>query len=297
MTVPEVSRPVVRWHGGKWKLAPWIITHLPPHRIYVEPFGGGGSVLMRKARSYAEVYNDLDDDIVNLFRVLRGPRAQELIDALRLTPFARTEFLNAYDPTDDQLERARRLVIRSFMGFGSNGHNIAVKTGFRSNANRSGTTPAHDWANYPDALAGIIERLEGVVVEHKDAVECMRQHDSAETLHYVDPPYLFSTRSLANPYDLKYRGGKGTAHRGAMYAHEMTDDDHLALLTALRELVGMVVLSGYPSALYDATLADWRRVETAAHADGARPRIEVLWLNEAAAHELEAGHSQQRLAL
>jgi len=87
------TRPVVRWHGGKWLRAPWIITHFPPHRVYVEPFGGGGSVLLRKPRAYAEVYNDLDNEVVDLFRVLRDRElATRLIELLRLTPFARAEF-------------------------------------------------------------------------------------------------------------------------------------------------------------------------------------------------------------
>lgn len=283
----NVKRPVLRWHGGKWLLAPWIVSNFPAHRVYVEPFGGGGSVLMRKPRSYAEVWNDLDDDVVNLFRVLREPdQSERLIELLRLTPFARKEFLLAYEATDDPVEKARRLVIRSFMGFGSNGHNRAVKTGFRANANRSGTTPAKDWENYPGLLTDVIARLSGVVVENRDAKEIMEQHDGAETLHYLDPPYLFSTRSLKNPYDLKYRGGKGTAHRGAMYAHEMTDEQHAELLSFARDLQGMVVLSGYPSPLYDDALRDWHRIERKSHADGARPRVEVLWLNPAAASRM-----------
>mgnify|MGYP000205820787 CR=1 FL=1 len=127
------SRPVLRWHGGKWLLAPWIIEHFPPHRVYVEPFGGAASVLLRKPRSYGEVYNDLDEDVVNLFRVLRSDRAGELVEALRLTPFARREFNDAYAPTDNELELARQLIVRSFMGFDSAGHNRDNgRTGFRA---------------------------------------------------------------------------------------------------------------------------------------------------------------------
>jgi DNA adenine methylase len=279
-----VTRPVLRWHGGKWLLAPWIIEHFPAHDVYVEPFGGAGSVLMRKARSYAEIWNDLDGDVVNLFQVLRSGRGQDLVDALRLTPFSRVEFNEAYEPTDDALERARRLIIRSFMGFGSNGHNVKAKTGFRANSNRSGTTPAHDWVNYPDSLREVVKRLEGVTIENRDAVEIMRQHDGPEVLHYVDPPYVPSTRSLKNPYDIKYRGG--------MYAHEMAEEDHAPLLEALRGLSGMVVLSGYPAPLYEAALGDWRRVEKQALADGARERTEVLWINPACAARLDAARSQ-----
>lgn len=155
----EVQRPAVRWHGGKWLLAPWIHGFFPPHRVYVEPFGGGASVMLRKSRSYGEIYNDLDVEVVNLFRVLQSARAAELHYKLTMTPFARDEFDLAYEIADDDVERARRLIIRSFMGFGSNGHSRV--TGFRANSNRSGTTPAHDWANYAAALPKLIERMSG----------------------------------------------------------------------------------------------------------------------------------------
>lgn len=271
------SRPVLRWHGGKWKLAPWIVAQFPPHRVYVEPFGGAASVLLRKPRSYAEIYNDLDGDVVNLFRVLRSARAGELIEALRLTPFARAEFEESYVATDDPVERARRLIVRSQMGFGSDGHNIEIRTGFRANSNRSSTTPAHDWVNYPDALARIVARLAGAVVECRDAAEVMARHDGPDTLHYVDPPYLPATRSQ------KSRRGKVRYHA---YAHEMTDADHERLLAFLPGLQGAVVLSGYPSAMYDDALPGWSRLERRALADGARERTEVMWINPAA----HAGH-------
>jgi DNA adenine methylase len=255
-------RPALRWHGGKWLLAPWIISHFPAHRIYVEPFGGGGSVLLRKPRSYGEIWNDLDDDVVNMFKVLRSNRSAELVEALRLTPFSRTEFEEAYGATDDPVEKARRLVIRCFMGFGSNGH--SRKTGFRANSNRSGTTPAHDWINYPDSLVTVIERLSGVVIEKRDAKKVMLTHDSDQTLHYVDPPYVFATRS-----DLSKD-----------YSHEMTDADHVELIEFLKTLKGAVVLSGYANDIYERIIPPhWHCAERASLADGAKKRVEVLWIN------------------
>lgn len=267
-----VTRPPMRYHGGKWRLAPWIIAHLPPHRCYVDPFGGGASVLMRKPRSYAEVYNDLAGDVVNVFRVLRDPeQAAQLEHLARLTPFARDEFnectADAINAIDDPVERARRTVFRSLAGFGSAASNPKHATGFRANSNRSGSTPAHDWMRWPDHVAAWTERLAGVVIENRDALAVMAQHDAITTLHYVDPPYVHSTRMLA--------AAKGRS----LYVHEMTDDQHRELLTFLRGLRGMVVLSGYRCQIYDDMLGDWQRVDRMSFADGARDRVESLWLS------------------
>lgn len=267
-------RPILRWHGGKFALAPWIISHFGKHRVYVEPFGGVWSVGFRKPRAEAEVWNDLDGELVNLFAVLRDPaRASRLTAALRLTPFARQEFNAAYQPARSGVERARRLIVRSFMGHGSDGASGKYRTGFRANSNRSGSTPAVDWVNLPDSLDIATDRLRGVVIESRPAIDVMARHDSAQTLHYVDPPYLHETRTRAHR----------RADNGGVYRHELTDDDHAQLLAFLRTLKGMVVLSGYPAPLYDQALPDWRRIERAALADGALPRTEVLWLNPAAA--------------
>lgn len=266
------TRPALRYHGGKWRLAPWIISHFPPHRVYVEPFGGAASVLLRKPRSYTEVYNDLNDDLVEFFRVLRDrEQAERLIEMLRLTPFARTEFEAAYIPSEDPVERARRMLVRAFMGFGSASVICGHKTGFRANSNRSGTTPAHDWMNYPDALHAIVDRLQGVVIEHREALACMRQHDGQETLYYVDPPYVHATRQFE------------CTRAKTVYSNEMTDADHEALAAGLNNLSGMVILSGYRCELYDGLYARWERRAKQAFADGARARIECVWLNPAAA--------------
>lgn len=270
-----VNRPALRWHGGKFLLAQRILPFFPAHRCYTESFGGAASVLLQKPRAHAEVYNDLDDHVVGLFRVLREPQsAARLTELLRLTPFARREFQVPYEVTDEPIEAARRLVIRSFMGFGSNGHAAPARghrsTGFRSNSDRSGTTPARDWANYPNELWQIVDRLAGVVIESRDAVDLMRRHDKPTTLHYVDPPYVHESRRDAH-----------------MYRHELDRRGHIRLLAALKRLTGMVVLSGYASELYDLRLKKWQRIELPSFADGARPRTEVLWLNAACAAALD----------
>jgi len=263
---PNVERPILRYHGGKWKLAPWIISHFPEHRVYVEPYGGAASVLMQKRRSYAEIYNDLDGELVNLFRVVRE-RGAELTKALELTPFSREDYRQSFELCEDPLEQARRTTVRSFMGFGSNALCRNIQSGFRSNSNRRGTTPAHDWANFPESLQAIISRLQAVVIENRDAMEVCLRHDGPETLYYCDPPYVHDTRS-----------SKVHGHHG--YNFEMTDEQHCEMAEVLRELKGTVIVSGYACHLYDEELfADWHRVERAALADGALDRTEVLWMN------------------
>lgn len=275
-----ITRPALRYHGGKFRLAPWIMQFLPEHRVYVEPFGGAASVLLRKDRSHAEVYNDMDGEVVNLFKVLRDNGAA-LVSQVELTPFAREEFRQAYQECDTPLERARRTLVRSYMGFGSAGAS-GQSTGFRANSNRSHKTPAHDWASFPAALATIVNRFRGVVIENRDALQVMHHHDAVTTLHYVDPPYVHSTRNLRT--------------RAPAYRHEMSDDDHRHLAAGLRALHGMVVLSGYPCELYDQELfADWERHECRAMADGAKERTEVIWLNPACSQALQRNRTQPDL--
>lgn len=274
------NRPILRWHGGKWLQARYILPFFPRHRVYTETYGGAWSVGMQKPRSYAEIWNDLDDELVNLFRVLRDAHlGAELHAQLQLTPFARTEFDLAYMPTRRRVERARRLIIRSFMGHGSDGACGVYRTGFRACSNRSGTTPAHDWANYALAVPAMIERLRGVVIERRPAIQVLKRHDAPDALHFVDPPYLHETRTRTHR----------RPDNGGVYRHEMTNLQHAELLGTLCELQGMVVLCGYPSSLYDDTLAGWTKIERESRADGARPRIEVLYLNQACVTALGHG--------
>ncbi len=265
-----LKRPVLRYHGGKWKIGKKIIQYFPPHKCYTEVFGGGANLLLQKQRCYAEVYNDKWDTVVNVFKVLRDPvMAAELRRRIELTPFAREEFEQCGEifirECEDPIEKARLTIARSFMGFGSASTNAEHSTGFRSNSNRSGTTPAHDWMNYPSHIESFTKRLQGVIIENRDYDKVLFAHDSEKTLHYVDPPYVHSTRNLK-------RGN-------AMYAYELTDEEHIELSSNLKSLKGNVILSGYNSDLYKNLYDDWVKIEIATHADGAKDRVECLWLN------------------
>jgi len=265
---PEVTRPALRYHGGKFRLAPWVLRHFPPHKIYTEAFGGAAGVLLRKPRSYAEVYNDLDGEIVNFFRVLRDDTQRaRLIELLALTPYARSEFDAAWEPADDPVEQARRTAIRAGMGFGSAGA-TKESTGFRSDVLRAYTTSMMDWARYPDALRAVGERFAGVLLEHRPAVDLLKHYDGADVLHFVDPPYVHSARKM----------------RQRCYRHEMTDSQHLELLELLDRLEGMVLLCGYDSDIYAGRLRGWAQHRTEAPISAGRGtalRTEVLWLNPA----------------
>jgi len=270
--VKPPTRPALRYHGGKWKIAPWIIAQMPRHSTYVEPFGGAASVLLRKPPVEAEIYNDLDGEVVNLFRVLRDPpTAAELRRLLELTPFARAEFRWSYEPGVDALETAYKTIIRSYMGFSTDSVTRKTQTGFRANRARNknnagwGKHPAHEWATFADVIPDFVARLRTVVIEERDALEVIGTYDSPETLFFVDPPYMKATRG-----DNRHRHG---------YRYEMNDSQHRSLLFVLRQLQGKVIVSGYWSRLYADELSGWRTLQKAAYANCAHARTEHLWMN------------------
>lgn len=269
-----MKHPVIRYHGGKFRLAPWVIQHFPAHRCYVEPYGGAAGVLIQKGRAYAEVYNDVDGDIVNLFRVLQCPRRRaKLTELLVLTPYARAEFELASKPVRNSVERARRTVVRSLMGFGSAGATKGA-TGFRIDTRRKHGTAQDIWRRYPDVIGTIGERLAGVLIENRPAIEVIKAHDEVDTLHYIDPPY---------PHETRVRG----AQYGRYYRHEMTHADHRELLDVLLNARGMVALSTYANAMYSEALQGWALVEKRSRISAGRgttTRVEQLWLNPACQH-------------
>lgn len=259
-----MKHPLIRYHGGKFRLASWIISHFPQHDTYVEPFGGGASVLLTKKPSRIEVYNDLDDEIVNLFQILRDPSlAKQLAHLISLTPYSRTEYTNARAESKCPIERARRLVVKAQMGFGSAGA-TKKNTGFRLDTARGGSDILTIWDKQPDLLLTAASRFKKVLIENRDAIRVMEDHDRPETLFFVDPPYIFSTRST---------GGKA-------YKHEMTNKQHIDLVENLKTLQGKVILCGYENEIYDGL--GWQKVTkpvSASGQNGSVQREEVLWIN------------------
>jgi DNA adenine methylase len=246
------TRPILRWHGGKWRIAPWVISHFPPHRIYVEPFGGAASVLLQKPRVVTEIYNDLDRDVVSLFQVIRE-RPRELAAALLL-----------YERTDDALEAARRFVARSYFGMHSKG--AITKSGFDTRVNPDAFVGRlRAFVDVPDEIAAVCARFMHIVIENVPALKLIARFDRDDTLIYADPPYVAETRS-----------GKGK-----VYNHEMTLAQHCELLDALIASKSMVAISGYETELYLDRLRDWSRLELKASTDGGYERTEMLWLNPA----------------
>lgn len=257
----KASRPMLEYHGGKWRLAPWIISHFPSHKKYVEPFGGGGSVLLRKSPSFKEVYNDLNGEVVNLFRQARD-NGDALHRAVSLTPYSREEFNRSFEPCpDNPLEQARRTIIRSLFGFGTYG--VSRKTTKDDVDRLTGYSGATEkWASYPAALKKIVARLRCVNIENKDAMEVIDIYDSPETLFYVDPPYVSETRTgYADDYEF-----------------ELSSDQHTKLSNKLNSVKGKVILSGYMCPLYEELYYGWATIQKTDHTDRAKERIETLWM-------------------
>jgi DNA adenine methylase len=257
-----MERPVLIYFGGKFRLSSWVSSFFPSHKTYVEAFAGAASVLMSKPRSKYEIYNDLNDQIVTVFRVLRNQKsAKELERQLRLTPFSRTEFLGACEiEKNDEIEIARKAIIRSFMGFSSDALFNPNSKGFKGACITSFTPPQADWVNYWDCIKAFTKRLEGGSIENKDALELIARLDAEDTLFYLDPPYVQETRRA-----------------GTYMAHEMVDADHIRLIDLVKNLKGFVVLSGYDHAIYNSL--DWEKRTIESKTNNNQTRVETIWLN------------------
>jgi DNA adenine methylase len=253
----NVPHPVLKYYGSKFRLAKWIIQYFPKHRHYVEPFGGAANVLLVKEPSKLETYNDLSDDIVNFFQILRD-RPEELARLIKLTPWSRTEFMRciATVENEDPLESARRLYFRLWMSIQGG----MVKGNFRRH-NKSGRSMLKDI--HPENIYTASRRFRNVLIEKRDAFTLIGEMDSPDTLFYIDPPYVGSTRTAKN-----------------IYAVELTDEQHRQL-EMLNDLEGLTILSGYPNDIYTELFEarGWKRIDKEANVNGGGVRTEALWLS------------------
>lgn len=262
----EVTGPSLKYPGAKWRLSDWVLTHLPQHTTYVEPFFGSGAVYFSKAPSKTEYINDLNGEVVNLFRVMRE-HPDRLVALLDLTPYARGEYELSFEPSADPIEQARRTLVRHWMSMGGNGGARYV-TGWRHSGKVSGRAKncPQEWARLPERVLAHAARLRDAHIENRPALELLGRLNHRTVLAYIDPPYHPDTR------------------KGRMYEHEMLDEaQHVELLSFLaQDWQGMAVLSGYPHPMYDEMLPGWLSIQREAAAEMGQSRTEVLWLNPAA---------------
>jgi DNA adenine methylase len=254
-----VMRAILKYPGSKWRLARWIISHFPSHHSYLEPYFGSGAVLFNKPRSNIETVNDLDGDVVNLFRWIRRD-PERLAYEVYYTPYSRQVYDEVFATEPESgLERAVSFYVRLQMGHGFRANE---KAGWKNDVQgREKAYAARDWRTLPERILEAAERLREVQIERRPAVDLIRRFNYLNVLIYADPPYMLGTR------------------HGRQYRCEMTDEDHEELLEALLSHRGPALISGYDNPLYNDRLRGWRREEAVSYTQATKRRIEVLWMN------------------
>ncbi|MCM3316161.1 DNA adenine methylase [Rummeliibacillus stabekisii] len=252
---------VLNYPGSKWTMASWIIDHMPEHKVYLEPFFGSGAVFFNKQKKVVETINDIDKRLVNLFKQMRD-KPNELARLVECTLYSRTEYELSFEQTADELEDARRMLVRCWMAIGgkTNGN-----VGWRRNVSENGPYNTYEWSDMPKRIFDAASRLKDAQIECKDAVQLIREYNRENVLIYVDPPYVHSTRQSKH------------------YENEYTDLQHNELLETLKHHNGPVLLSGYDNELYKGQLEGWHTItfEMKTGFTGAKRKtaVEVLWMN------------------
>lgn len=253
-------KALLKYPGAKWSIADWVISFFPKHHSYLEAFFGSGAVLFRKPRSNIETVNDLDGEVVNLFECIRTD-PERLAREIYLTPYARQVYEHAYTTVpDDAFQRARNFFIRCNMGHGFrvNGE----KDGWKNDVQgRERAYAAKYWTHLPEGIIEAAERLRGIQIDNRPALELIPRFNHANVLIYADPPYMLNTR------------------HGKQYRCEMDEQDHRELLDMLLAHKGPVVLSGYETDLYNSTLKGWKKEYTVSYSQVDSKKREVLWMN------------------
>lgn len=260
-------KSIFRYPGSKWGIADWIISHFPEgyeKMIYLEPFFGSGAVFFNKEPSVVETINDLDSDIVNLFRILRE-KPEDLKRVLELTPYSREEYDLSFESCEDPLEKARRFMVKTTQAIGAK--MSGGKCGWRNHKQLKLGGTACKWGGITTTVDAASSRLRGsttnlVQIEHMDAFRLIKRYNTPDALIYLDPPYVRSSRKS-----------------GALYLHELRDEDHKRLLELILSSQSKIIISGYDNALYNNALSGWETDTTISRTTSTQMACEKIWLN------------------
>ena len=254
-------KTVLHYPGSKWKIAPEIVKRIPEHHTYCEPYFGSGAVFFSKEPSAIELINDLDNNVPTLFRCIRDD-PEKLAGIVAATPYSRFEYERAFsaeNETDDFL-RAAYFLITCWQGHGfrTNGYRVGWKNDVHG---RESMYALRNWYNLPEKILEVAERLRCVQIDNRPALEVIKRFNYPDVFMYIDPPYLWKTRTAKQ------------------YRHEMTDADHEQLLRELLTTQAMIMISGYETDMYNDILKGWHKEQFRSHAEYGGSRIETVWMN------------------
>lgn len=248
---------LLNYPGSKWQMASKIISLMPEHKNYLEPFAGSLAVFFNKEQVLCETINDLDGRLVNLYKQIRE-HPEELAMQVSLTPYSREEQYLSYEVAPDKLEDARRMMVRLWFSIGGK---TSHHSSFKRNTTWKGPYNTQTWARVPEIILEAVDRLKNAQIENRSAVQLIKEFDDPETLIYVDPPYMKSLLS------------------GSYYQHEMNDEEHLEMLQVLNASHSKIILSGYESSLYEKELKGWQKIIIPTSTFTGKTQNEVLWVN------------------
>lgn len=265
---PQV-RQLFPWVGSKWRLMPHLVPLMPDHKRYVSLFGGSAADILRKPRSKEEVFNDLDQDVANVFRVLQETaQRKQLCYRLEYTPYSRFQFTHCIEVVhsneSDSVRRAWAFLVCAICGFTGRAPSLSQAGGFAVNLH---LPTSRRWERISDNVNAVARRFRRILVESRTWQKIIERHDGLDTFIYADPPYVAATRVNKK-----------------MYTNEMSNAQHRELLESLNCTKAKVMLSGYPHPLYEELLEHWRRQEfnvncTISPKRKKPRRTEVVWLN------------------
>lgn len=258
---------LVTYFGGKGQMLHWLIPLLPVGNYhFIDAMCGAANVALNVRYPLITV-NDINEEMINLFRVLRED-FDEFCRLVYFTPFSRKELINILEaePTEDRIERARRYFARCQMGYGANGsQNNHKGMGFEYKPYPSAYYRVDGWNDKLEKLRDVVDRMRHFQIESVNVIDLIKKVDRKDTVIYLDPPYVLSTRKSKK-----------------RYIHECEDDFHTELLTAAKEAKhAFIAISGYENDLYNEILNGWHVTKSPENRTntGKVPRVEVLWTN------------------